>query len=254
MGVPGRRLLLPVGFVVLVDDDDRRQVRDRSPRGGAGADDGGAGRPPGPVPRVQRDGSPARCEPQGQAGGHRRRRAEHERVAQGGGGQDHLDAVRGRREPEHRPGGRPGRPRPAAWVAVRDGRWRLVGGGHGGHHPLRATPSCRKDAGRPAQRQAAQPARSIRSAVGPRPLRLANGRRATPGGGTTSTLDDPAADPPAVQLRRAPRPRRAPGPGRRPGPGSRRSCRWPARPASTRTAPAGPAGRVTGRVTGPAPT
>jgi hypothetical protein len=45
----------------------------------------------------------------------------------------------------------------------------------------------RNEARLPAHRQAAQPARSMSSGAGPRPLTFANGFSCTPGSGSTST-------------------------------------------------------------------
>ena len=64
----------------------------------------------------------------------------------------------------------------------------------------------RNDAGRPAQRHAAQWASSIRSGPGPRPDHRASGRRSTPAGGSTpsSTIHPPTRRGPRATRTRSP--------------------------------------------------
>ena len=239
-GVPRGRLLLLVGLVVLVEHHDPRP-----------------GRPPAPRPRPG-------CRP-------RWRRPRRAPSPAGGGPPAARPARAGRpaprpwradghstsRLPERPP--RSARPRPGpppggsrstdrgsaeGRRGERRGRAGTGGAGRGGggqvrRRPARARPCAGTRPARPAQRHAAHSARSSSSGVGPRPLRLASGCRATPGRRRDADLDDPAADPAAVQRDAHHVPDAHLVPERRPGPGSRTSCRWPARPGG----PGRPAGR-----------
>ena len=232
-GVPGRRLLLLVGLVVLVEHARRRPGRPTGAHAAAR------------VPTTVAPAAPSAQSPG--CGGHRHARRgaaaslivaaiaavghSTRALPQRRGRDGDVHEVRGRRQAQHRPRRRRRRSASSSWSGGADG---AVGRGRGrlGDDPLRATRSGGTTPGDPPS--ATPPTRPGRSApaAGPSPLRLASGRSATPAGGSTSDRDDPAARPGGRAARCAPRPRRAPGPGRRPGPGSRRSCRSPARPAA----------------------
>ena len=209
----------------------------RRPGAGPGADHGHpAGRRPGPLAGGRRAGPVVgeagdRWPDRAQAGrqplrlGHRR--AQHERVAvRVGGGREHQRVPVG--------AGRPAAAPLAGGAGRRSGAGRRAASADGpaptadraGPAPRPAATRCAGTRpGRPAQRHAAQRARSTRSAGGPQPVTLASGRRSTPSRRLDVDVDDPAADPPAVQLDPHHRPDAdAVVPSRR-GRGSRTPCR-----------------------------
>ena len=144
-----------------------------------------------------RHGTPARRSPAADRRAHGRVGHEDEGVAPATRPPRDVDEVRGRRQPQHRAraGDGPGEQLVAGPVGRVRGARR-----QGGRPPA---PGWRSGAGRRDGRPTApRPSRPARAAPGrgPRPLRLASGRRATPDGRLDADGHDPPADPAAVEL------------------------------------------------------
>ena len=153
--VPGGRLLLLVGLVVLVEHDDARQVADRRPRRRPGADDGRAGGAPAP--------SPTGCDGHGDARSPQAGRRWWPPSARTGTARGRA---RGRRRPARRARGwwPAGAAAPIAARRRRPARSACSGGAHGARERRRR--QLRRRPGRATPSSAARP-----GAPGPSPRR-----------------------------------------------------------------------------------
>ncbi len=195
-GVPGGRLLLLVGLVVLVEHDDGGQVGHRRPGRGPGADDRRAGCAERPTAGVRCHRHPRPAQAGAHGGGERRRRAQDEGVAERGGRRGHVHEVGGRWEAEHGPRPRE-RAREQLVVRGRDGTGRRGRGELGdvavrGGRPEERRRTTRPPPGRPPRQVDELRRRAEAAALGEGPQLHARGR-------LDVRFDDPAADPPAVE-------------------------------------------------------